>query len=99
MGEITYPDNKVHWANMGPIWVLSAPDGSHVGPMNLAHRISMPEFKLIDAYNERGPLLSSTFSRHSGKAVGESFCLEKKKASPSPTGGRNNLSQPCNSFI
>ena len=21
------PDNKVHGANMGPIWVLSAPDG------------------------------------------------------------------------
>ena len=30
------PDNKVHGANMGPIWVLSAPDGPHVGPMNLA---------------------------------------------------------------
>ena len=42
-GEITplvlppgYPDNKVHGANMGPTWVLSAPDGPHVGPMNLA---------------------------------------------------------------
>ena len=23
---------------MGPIWVLSAPDGPHVGPMNLAIR-------------------------------------------------------------
>ena len=31
-----YPDNKVHGANMGPTWVLSAPDGPHVGPMNLA---------------------------------------------------------------
>ena len=28
------PDSKVHWANMGPTWVLSAPDGPHVGPMN-----------------------------------------------------------------
>ena len=35
------PDNKVHWANMGPIWVLSAPDGSHVGPMNLSIRVSL----------------------------------------------------------
>ena len=34
----TTPDNKVHWANMGPTWVLSAPDGPHVGPMNLAIR-------------------------------------------------------------
>ena len=31
-----FPDSKVHGANMGPIWVLSAPDGPHVGPMNLA---------------------------------------------------------------
>ena len=30
------PDSKVHGANMGPNWVLSAPDGPHVGPMNLA---------------------------------------------------------------
>ena len=32
------PDNKVHVANMGPTWVLSAPGGPHVGPMNLAIR-------------------------------------------------------------
>ena len=32
------PDSKVHWANMGPTWVLLAPDGPHVGPMNLATR-------------------------------------------------------------
>ena len=32
------PDIKVHGANMGPTWVLSAPDGAHVGPMNLAIR-------------------------------------------------------------
>ena len=32
------PDNKVHGANMGSTWVLSAPDGPHVGPMNLAIR-------------------------------------------------------------
>ena len=32
------PDSKVHRANVGPTWVLSAPDGPHVGPMNLAIR-------------------------------------------------------------
>ena len=32
------PDSKVHGANMGPTWVLSAPDGPHVGPMNHAIR-------------------------------------------------------------
>ena len=33
---ITYPDSKVHDANMGPIWVRQDPGGPHVGPMNLA---------------------------------------------------------------
>ena len=32
------PDSKVHGANIGPIWVLSAPDRPHVGPMNLTIR-------------------------------------------------------------
>ena len=32
------PDSKVHGANMGPTWALSAPGGPHVGPMNLAIR-------------------------------------------------------------
>ena len=32
------PDSKVHVANMGSTCVLSAPDGPHVGPMNLAIR-------------------------------------------------------------
>ena len=29
-----YPNSKVNGVNMGPTWVLSAPDGPHVGPMN-----------------------------------------------------------------
>ena len=32
------PDSNVHGANMGPTWVLSAPDGPHVGHMKLAIR-------------------------------------------------------------
>ena len=35
----TYPDSKVHGANMGPTWVLSAPDGPHVGPRILVIRV------------------------------------------------------------
>ena len=31
-------DSKVNGANMGLTWILSAPDGPHVGPMNLAIR-------------------------------------------------------------
>ena len=33
----TYPYNKVHGANMGPNWVLSARDG----PMNLFFKVDM----------------------------------------------------------
>ena len=40
-GTCIYPDSKVQWANMGPTWVLSAPGGPHVGPMNLAIRVSI----------------------------------------------------------
>ena len=36
---LVFPDSKVHGANMGPTWVLPAPDGSHAGPMNLAIRV------------------------------------------------------------
>ena len=35
---LTDPDSKVHGANKGPTWVLLAPDGPRVGPMNLAIR-------------------------------------------------------------
>ena len=34
-------DSKVHGANMGPTWVLSAPDGLHFGPMKLAIRAAI----------------------------------------------------------
>ena len=37
---ISIPDSNVHGANMGPTWVLSAPDGPHIGPMNLAIKVS-----------------------------------------------------------
>ena len=29
--EYILPDNKVHGANIGSAWVLSAPDGPHIG--------------------------------------------------------------------
>ena len=35
-GVKPYPDRNVHGANMGPTWVMSAPGGPHVGPMNIA---------------------------------------------------------------
>ena len=39
----TFPNSKVHEANRRPTWVLSAPDGPHVGPMNLAIRVMVGE--------------------------------------------------------
>ena len=39
--RINFRDRKVHGANMGPTWVLSVPDGPHVGPMNLATRVTV----------------------------------------------------------
>ena len=43
----SFPDSKVHGANMEPTWVLSAPDGLHVGPMNLAIRVLTAERVLV----------------------------------------------------
>ena len=45
--EAYYPDIKIHGADMGPTWVLSAPDGSHVGPMNLAIRVANAEVTTV----------------------------------------------------
>ena len=42
------PDSKVHGANMGPTWVLSAPGVPHVGPMNLAVRDAIDSEKPYD---------------------------------------------------
>ena len=36
--DLVIQDSKIHGANMGPTWVLSATDGPHVGPTNLAIR-------------------------------------------------------------
>ena len=41
------PDSKVHWANTGSTWVLSAPDGAHVGPMNLSIRVVTSSFEMV----------------------------------------------------
>ena len=43
----TFPDSEFHVAIMGPTWVLSAPGGPHVGPMNLAIRVDPYEYKAM----------------------------------------------------
>ena len=39
-------DSKVHWANMGPTWVLPAQDGPHVGPMHPVIRDHLLSFAM-----------------------------------------------------
>ena len=38
LDHLNIPDSNFHGAHMGPTWVLAAPGGPHVGPMNLAIR-------------------------------------------------------------
>ena len=60
-------DSKVHGANMGPTWVLSAPDGPHVGPMNLAIRAGWFQghrFTIIPRQPNPRPHLTDSLPRH-----------------------------------
>ena len=56
-----FPDSKVHGANMGPTWVLSAPDGPHVGPMSLAIKVLAQE-----TINNNAMRIASACSRQQG---------------------------------
>ena len=51
------PDSKVRGANMGPTWVLSSPDGPHVGPKNLAIKEALHTMRSRDdpAFMNNGP--------------------------------------------
>ena len=52
----------VHGANMGPTWFLSAPVGSHVGPMNLAIRVyGMPPVTLRNTINHVSCSIYTTY--------------------------------------
>ena len=59
------PDSKVHGTNMGPTWVLSAPDGPHVGPMKLAIRevplFHQPQIKKLDALKHESLFMAWSF--------------------------------------
>ena len=56
------PESKVHGANMGPTWVLSALGGPHVGPMNLAIRGYISSENAIEFSQNFHMLLSTYFS-------------------------------------
>ena len=55
-----YPDSKVRGANMGPTWVLSAPDGPHVGPMNLVIRVCFQPTEMVEASKPSSPRRSES---------------------------------------
>ena len=55
------PGSKVHGANMGPTWVLSAPDGPHVGPLNSQY-VSLLKFYDIRWENVCGMSVRNTSS-------------------------------------
>ena len=74
----TYPDSKVHGANMGPTWVLSAPDGPHDGPMNLAIRVQIQcrfqNWMRLFYYIEIKAVIDVYFLFETGK---KSLCVHK----------------------
>ena len=60
--QFNLPDSKVQRANMGPIWVLSAPDGPHAGPMNLAIRaVKRVSYCIWGASNIPEPLFTKRY--------------------------------------
>ena len=46
--RITFPDSKIHLANIGPTWVLLAPRGPHVGHMDFAVWIGIRKMLATD---------------------------------------------------
>ena len=71
--SFTNPDSKVHGANMGPTWVLSAPDGPHEPCYQGSHR-NVVEYHV---YN-----MAKSFSRLTDI---EPFCLSFRVLTPSLT--------------
>ena len=70
-----YPYNKVHGANMGPTWVLSAPHGPHVGPMDLAIRDTFLLMSFAKALFFTKKKMGCSGYYHS---VFRNFCLTKE---------------------
>ena len=68
-----HPDSKVHVAHMGTTWILSAPGGSHVGPMNLAIRVQSNGKHLY-------VLTSSLWNTISLTCLGWLFNIQKRAA-------------------
>ena len=67
------PDSKVHGANMGPSWVLSAPDGPHVGPMNIVIKDILVKCGIINC------LFINSWRRHDIETLSISLNIHLRK--------------------
>ena len=71
--DVIKPDNKVHGANMGSTWDLSAPDGPMLAPWTLISGIICPVFVLnpwpVDAHH-RGSVIRKTSPCHGDIMLG-----------------------------
>ena len=52
----TYPDSKVHGANMAPIWGRQDPGGPRVGPMNFAIWVLLDVITCIAVSGTQNPI-------------------------------------------
>ena len=58
--NLEFPDNKVHGANMGPIWGRQDPRGPHYGPVNFAIWVYLQSWRWLVHQQERFYTLVTT---------------------------------------
>ena len=87
------PDSKVHGANMGPIWVLSAPDGPHVGLMNFAIWVIIPT--TLASYKRRCKLFYGKWHPYISILLFQSVLLCICNRSYNSESDKNNTQKQC----
>ena len=65
----------VHGANMGPIWGWQDPGGPHVGPMNLAIWVTLPEPSILPLFSQNILVWVSEGLKNDIKYVILKFCI------------------------
>ena len=83
--HINIPDSKVHGAIMGPTWVMSVPDGPHVGPMNLAIRDVYSVSQLLTKAMNQGMSRHSFAQRTTAKKTNKSHRKRVHRARFAPS--------------
>ena len=88
-----HPDSKVHGANMGPTWVLSAPDGPHIGPMNLAIRANIQPTCIDESIKHLESSVRKSLRQHWELHQGFPGCQNNSRPTGIPTHPENIF--PC----